>query len=49
MIDRALSALPSTPARTFICGSNPFVENAATYLVDAGVSASSISTERYGV
>ncbi len=48
-IERALSTLPSKPARTFICGSNPFVENAATHLVDAGVSASGISTERYGV
>ena len=48
-IERALSALQATPARTFICGSNPFVENAATFLVDAGVSASLISTERYGV
>lgn len=48
-IATALAALPATPARTFICGSNPFVENAATHVVDAGVNAGTVSTERYGV
>ena len=41
--------LPAKPTRTFICGSNPFVENAATRAIDAGLEASLISTERYGV
>ncbi len=48
-IAAALATLGATPARTFICGSNPFVENAATHVVDAGVSAGLVSTERYGV
>jgi glycine betaine catabolism B len=49
MIERALSLLGGLPARTFICGSNPFVENAATRSIDAGIAAGRISTERYGV
>ena len=49
MIEEALALLADVPARSFICGSNPFVENAATRAIDAGVDAGRISTERYGV
>ena len=48
-VDRALAALPGAPVRTFICGSNPFVENAATHVVQAGIRAATVSTERYGI
>ena len=36
------------PAHTFVCGANRFVEAVAGGLLDAGVPASSIRTERYG-
>ena len=49
MIDRALATLPGKPKRIYICGSNPFVENAAQHAIDAGVEPGIISTERYGV
>lgn len=36
------------PRHTFICGANRFVEAVANGVVDAGVAASTIKTERYG-
>jgi ferredoxin-NADP reductase len=48
-IEAALSRLPGTPGRVYICGSNPFVENAAQLAIDAGVQPMTIATERYGV
>jgi ferredoxin-NADP reductase len=52
-IDRALAAealtrLPVAPSIAFVCGSNPFVEGAATALIEAGVPSEIIRTERYG-
>jgi glycine betaine catabolism B len=39
-----------TPARhVLICGSNPFVETAAEAAIAAGIAATMIKTERYGV
>jgi ferredoxin-NADP reductase len=48
-IARSLAALPGRPKRIYICGSNPFVENAAQHAIDAGIEPGIISTERYGV
>jgi ferredoxin-NADP reductase len=49
IIGTALSRLPAMPGRVYICGSNPFVENAARRAVDAGVDPAVIATERYGL
>ena len=48
-IEAALSRLPEKPRRIYVCGSNPFVENAAQHAIDAGVEPMTIATERYGV
>jgi ferredoxin-NADP reductase len=51
-IDRALLAgsleQPAPPFRTFVCGSNAFVESVTELLVDLGVDSDRIRTERYG-
>jgi ferredoxin-NADP reductase len=44
-----LGRLPAPPKYAFICGSNPFVETAAQGLIEAGLPAEMIRTERYGV
>ena len=49
MIAASLARLQHKPKRIYICGSNPFVENAAQHAIDAGVEPSLIATERYGV
>jgi ferredoxin-NADP reductase len=49
MIAGSLTRLPGKPKRIYICGSNPFVENAAQHAIDAGVEPALIATERYGV
>lgn len=49
MIAGSLARLPGKPKRVYICGSNPFVENAAQHAIDAGVESGIIATERYGV
>lgn len=49
MIAGSLTRLPGKPKRVYICGSNPFVENAAQHAIDAGVEPQLIATERYGV
>jgi ferredoxin-NADP reductase len=49
MITASLARLPGRPKRIYICGSNPFVENAAQHAIDAGVEPSLIATERYGI
>jgi len=48
-IEAALSLLPEKPRRIYVCGSNPFVENAAQHAIDAGVEPMTIATERYGI
>lgn len=48
-IQAALSRLPGKPRRVYVCGSNPFVENATRHAIDAGVEPMTIATERYGV
>ena len=49
MIAGSLVRLPGKPKRIYICGSNPFVENAAQHAINAGVDPGLIATERYGV
>ena len=48
IIAAALARLPGRPKRIYICGSNPFVENAAQHAIDAGMEPGMIATERYG-
>lgn len=49
IIAELLRRLPANPGIAFICGANRFVENAAQGLIDAGLPAPLIRTERYGV
>jgi ferredoxin-NADP reductase len=48
MVRDMLARLPAAIGGVFICGSNPFVETAATAVTGLGVAASSVRTERYG-
>jgi ferredoxin-NADP reductase len=51
-IDRTVLARsleqPAPPFRTFVCGSNSFVESVTQLLLDLSVDAEQIRTERYG-
>jgi ferredoxin-NADP reductase len=49
MIEQSMVRLSAPPRFAFVCGSNAFVSTAAQALIDAGVPASLIRTERYGV
>jgi len=49
MVTQTLTRLPEAPKLAFVCGSNAFVSAAAQALIDAGVPAGLIRTERYGV
>jgi ferredoxin-NADP reductase len=49
MIEQSMARLPAPPRFAFVCGSNAFVSAAAQALIDAGVPAGLIRTERYGV
>lgn len=49
IVKTALADLPSKPKYVFICGSNPFVNTASDAALAAGVPASIIRTERYGI
>ncbi len=46
--DRRGARRSGTSAHTFVCGSNPFVSAVSDLLVDAGVPAATIRTERFG-
>jgi ferredoxin-NADP reductase len=48
MMRDVLARTASHPRYVFVCGSNPFVESASQGLIDAGVAAGLIRTERYG-
>jgi ferredoxin-NADP reductase len=49
LVAEALAALGGVmPRRTFVCGSNAFVDTAARLLLDMGLPFPSIKTERYG-
>lgn len=49
MMMQSIVRLPEPPKLAFVCGSNAFVSAAAQALIDAGVPAGLIRTERYGV
>jgi ferredoxin-NADP reductase len=49
MIAQVMARLPGPPSIAFVCGSNAFVSAAAQALIDAGMPAGAIRTERYGV
>jgi ferredoxin-NADP reductase len=49
MMVQSIMRLPEPPKLAFVCGSNVFVSAAAQALIDAGVPAGLIRTERYGV
>ena len=49
MMAQAVERLSNAPRLAYVCGSNAFVSAAAQALIDAGVQASLIRTERYGV
>lgn len=49
MIADVLVRLPEPPRTVFICGANPFVAVASDGVLDAGVPAERVKTERYGV
>ena len=48
-IEAACHGCLESRRRVYVCGSNPFVENAAQHAIDAGVEPMTIATERYGV
>ncbi|UCI07824.1 FAD-binding oxidoreductase [Mesorhizobium sp. B1-1-8] len=49
MIVQAIERLPKAPVLAYVCGSNAFVSAAAQAMIDAGIPARLIRTERYGV
>ncbi|RWM15770.1 MAG: oxidoreductase [Mesorhizobium sp.] len=49
MMEQSMLRLPAPARFAFVCGSNAFVSAAAQALIDAGVPAGLIRTERYGV
>ena len=48
LMREALQSLGGMPKRTYVCGSNAFVDTASKLLLDMGVPFASIRTERYG-
>jgi ferredoxin-NADP reductase len=48
LVGQALASLGGIPNRTYVCGSNAFVDTASRLLLDMGVPFASIRTERYG-
>jgi ferredoxin-NADP reductase len=48
MVEDSIRRLPRQPLRTYICGSNPFVNTAADNAIASGISTQLIRTERYG-
>jgi ferredoxin-NADP reductase len=48
MVMETIMRLPGLPARVYVCGSNAFVETASAAVIEAGVAADAIRTERYG-
>ncbi|SEQ39708.1 Ferredoxin-NADP reductase [Faunimonas pinastri] len=48
MLAEVLGKWGVPPSLVYVCGSNPFVENVASGLVDEGVPPQVIRTERYG-
>jgi len=49
MVAAMLARLPGAPTHVFMCGSDPFVENARAIVEQLGVPSGRISIESYGV
>ena len=48
LLENTLARLRARPRLTFVCGSNPFVETVAGFLLDLGLNSQTIRTERFG-
>jgi glycine betaine catabolism B len=48
ILDRVMGALPAHPVLAYVCGRNSFVDVVASALVELGLPAGSVRTERYG-
>ena len=48
LLDEVLASWRSTPARSYVCGSTPFVEAVTSALVELGLPSASLRAERYG-
>ncbi len=48
LIAEALAKLGAPPRLSFVCGSNAFVNAASGHLLDSGIAAATVRTERYG-
>ncbi|MEQ1579401.1 MAG: ferredoxin reductase [Steroidobacteraceae bacterium] len=48
MVSAALGRLASPPAHVYVCGGTAFVDTASRCIVQCGVSAGAIRTERFG-
>jgi ferredoxin-NADP reductase len=48
LLAAALASLPAPPKIVFVCGTNAFVETAASALLELGLPPAIIRTERYG-
>ncbi len=48
MLGALLQRLGAAPRQSYVCGANRFVGSVADLLVDAGIPAATIRTERYG-
>jgi len=48
LLGTALASLPAPPKVAFVCGTNAFVEAAASTLLELGLPPAVIRTERYG-
>lgn len=48
IVDALLQRLGAAPAQSYVCGANRFVASVADLLIEAGVPAATIRTERYG-
>jgi ferredoxin-NADP reductase len=49
MVQEMLARLPAAPSGVFICGSDPFVENAERIVAALGIARGNLRTESYGV
>jgi ferredoxin-NADP reductase len=48
MVQQLLARLPAAPSGAFICGSDPFVDNAEQIVTALGIAGGNVQTERYG-
>ena len=48
IVRAVIGAMPRRPTTCFVCGNNSFVGTVADALVDVGIDAKDVKTERYG-